>query len=896
MRNSSLSLDSSAFHVDFDSERASIQVLQNPSDEYGTNFVLGAEQAPELDIEDSRFWGHLIFHVSGNTLHPKGCTMTSGLSRDIRTISGTEDDRIVVTYQGNSGHEGGFKGFSVTAIYTLTGPSRDILDWSIEITNQTSEPVEFEDIGIPLMSNSYWGNDQTFNYEKVVHRHSFVAKNGSYIYWQRPNGDGPMLVMMPHRNTSLEFKHRYREAETIFGEQLPKWEGLAEFYIHSKHIATARAEKACQYLPATSLTLAPGESHTYGFCFRWAADYIGLRNAIYASGGLDVVSMPGLVIPANSKVTLALRCEDTIETVTGEAGKKAQITASGTSGEYHLYKLGFTTLGCNYVTVTFGNLRSAVLQFYSIEPIEVLIKKHSAFLAQHQLAKTTTRGYNGAFLQWDMTTRKLITWDDYPGGGWKEWMAGGSDDLGLAPAAFLSEKCFYFPVQSEISAIDYHIKNFLFGYLIGARGSDDKLAFQVYRWYDGQDGTPKDTGIWRAYNYTHIANTFFNMYKIGKAYPWIETRYKPLEYLTFAYEILQSMYCKISLPNPIGDAANELGLMGESTVPEIIEALKVEGMNYQQQKLRAFIDRKLHHYKRVKYPFASEMTIDTTGFESVYALGKVGFDVQLIEKCQKASLACRGLQPLWYFYGSDNRMMGESYWNLGYETQLGSWQQQDYLVNYSSSNRGDFAEAMRSTYGAFLAGWANINSGQIDAHPSNIGAASWLWQSEGGEPSWSFIPLVGNWWAWSGEADLGFWGGLRTASVNVVQDPIVGLYAYGGKVELINDKYLIEPMDGVQCRLTMFNLNNMTIHVPRTRFTHVTMDRDGSNFDLDLQNIGTSTCSPSVTLINFPAASYEVSITDITKGKLITTSTGSSTTFELWELSTAFTKVSFRRR
>ncbi|MWK60550.1 hypothetical protein GO594_31760, partial [Pseudomonas otitidis] len=95
-----------------------------------------------------------------------------------------------------------------------------------------------------------------------------------------------------------------------------------------------------------------------------------------------------------------------------------------------------------------------------------------------------------------MTTRKLITWDDYPGGGWKEWMAGGSDDLGLAPAAFLSEKCLYFPDQSEVSAIDYHIKHFLFGYLIGARESDGKPTFQVYRWYDGQDGTPKDTGVW----------------------------------------------------------------------------------------------------------------------------------------------------------------------------------------------------------------------------------------------------------------------------------------------------------------------------------------------------------------------------------------------------------------
>lgn len=892
MGSTERSLVSGAFDVRFDPKNGSIKSLRNPSDVYGTNFVLDRHRAPGFDIEDSRFLGDLIFHVRRGS-NTEGSTMTSGLSGDIRSVSAS-NDRVVVSYRGSARNEGGFHGFSVTEGFSITDSPRGVLDWSIEVTNDTAVHLEFEDIGLPLLMNSYWGNDQTQNYEQAVHRHSFVAKHGSYLYWQRPNGDGPMLVLIPHRNTSLEFKQRFRENENLFGENLPKWEGLAEFYIHSKYVSRARSDKARQYLSATSLILGPGQTQKYGFSFTWASDYASLRNAIYASGGLDVISMPGMVIPKDVLVTLAVRSLDRITSVIDETGKGIEISNVSSSNGYRLFRLSFTALGIHHVKVLFGGYRSSILQYYCIDPIETLIRTHSAFLANHQLERNN-RGYNGAFLQWDMTTQRRITWDDYPGGGWKTWMAGGSDDLGLAPAAYLSEKCFSFPVQPEISAIDYHIEHFLLGYLITAKGPDGQRSFQVYRWYDGQDGTPEDTGIWRAYNYTHIANTFFNMYRIAKAYPQFQTRYKAIEYLYYAYEILNAMYSKIPVANPIGDAANTLGLMGESTVPEIMEALGSEKMKSQERTLLRYVENKIRYYKSVKYPFASEMTIDTTGFESVYALSKLSRETELIEKSQKASVASRGLQPLWYFYGSDNRMMGESYWNLGYEAQLGALQQQDYLITYSNPDRPDFAEMMRSTYGAYLAGWANINSGQIDSHPANIGAASWLWQSEGGQPTWPWIPLIDSWWAWSGEADLGFWGALRTASVNVVQDPVVGLYAYGGEVQFKRDRFLIKPSDGVQRRLTLFNVNNLTVRVAKARFTQAIVAEDGSTVELDLQNVIGGTHQPTITLINAPAGQYELLISGAVVRKAIPITRGSELKLDLPELSSESNNIVIQR-
>ncbi|MFE2588875.1 DUF5695 domain-containing protein [Streptomyces anthocyanicus] len=726
--------------------------------------------------------------------------------------------------------------------------------------NTSTERLEFQDLGFPLLMNAWWnGGNQKGIYEQNVGRHSFVGKDGSYIYWQRPNGVGPFLVMVPNAGTSLEFKNKARYNEGPFAEQDPSWEGVVEYFIHSKNISVERATKTAKYLPATSLILEPGAERTYGFTFRWAADYANLRNVLYDAGVVDAVSLPGMVVPQDTKATLAVRAKGGIQQVDGESGKNITVTARGTRKGYTLYDLAFPGLGAHQVTVRYDNGRQSVLQYYSVKPIEELVTAHATFLATKQQARTA-RGYNGAYLQWDMSRRKQITWDDYPGGGWKEWMAGGSDDLGLAPAAFLSEKNVSAPNQNEVASLDYYIEHFLLGYLQG-RTENGTRTYQVYRWYDGQDGTPKDQGVWRAYNYVHIANTYLNLYKIAKRYPHITTRLTATEYLLMGYRTLEAMFTKIPQPTPIGDAAHDLGLMGELLHPDMLARLREEGRSAEAQRLDGFLQGKRDKIFAQEYPFASEMSIDTTGFEACYTLAKMYGNTALAAKVTRASLAARGNQPLWYFYGSDNRHMGESWWNLGYECQLGAWQQQDYLYSYATTTSGgEFDEMMRSTYGAYLAGWANINAGQISADAANIGAASWQFQSEKGTCNYNWIPLLDGWWAWSGEADLGFWGALRAATVNVVEDRIVGLYAYGGEVTEQNGTYVITPKDGVRQRLALYNKGKFGLQIDKARFTRAQVSADLRDIRVTLQSVVTGSYSPDITLRNLPAGTYQVSV------------------------------------
>jgi|GEM_PF-2432249 len=853
-------LSSSSFNVGISRSTGGVYHLSNAADQpYCTNYVSNPTIRPAFDINDSRWVGDVTMRVNGT---PR----VTSLSDDIRTVART-GDAVEVSYAGNAANANGIRGFGLTETYALTGEGGDTLDWSITIENTSAEQLEVQDLGVPMLMNSWWnGGDQTGIYEQNVARHSFVADDGSYVYWQRPNGEGPYLVMVPKDGTSLEFRDKARTGEGPFGERDPSWEGLVEFAIHSKGLQPARAGKIEGYLPASSRTLAAGDAATYGFTFRWADDYADLRDVLYDAGVVDAVSLPGMVIPQNDTATLAVRAKEGIDEVIGEDGKAIDVTPRGERNGYAIYELAFPQQGPNFVTVRYAGGKESVLQYNSIAPIEELIESHAQFLVDKQQARNTGHGYEGAFLQWDMSREKLITWHDYPGGGWKQWMAGGSDDLGLSPAVFLTEQNLDEPNQEQIDAVDYYLEKFIWGYMQTQTNSSGDRTYRVYHWYDGTDGSSPGTAdgkaTWRVMNYPHVWNTYFNMYRIAKAYPDIDTALTADEYLMRAYNTMRAYF---QHPNvgTLNDASREMGSMGEMTMPDIVGALKAESHSAQADELEGYIHAKGEEMLSRAYPFASEMSIDTTAFEAVYTLAKRYGDDAMADKVTRASVSARGLQPLWYYYGSDNRHMGESWWNLGYETQLGAWQQQDYLLHYDAAAAGlDFDETMRSTYGAYLAGWSNINSGQISAAAANLGAASWQYQSQKGvgEGQWGFMPMVENWWGWSGEADLGFWGGLKTASVNVVDDDIVGLYAYGGDIAFEDDVYTVKPTDGVRSRVTLYNEGRFGFQVEKAKYTQARIADDLTDIRLSLESVTDGTSSPRITLTNLPAGSYHVAV------------------------------------
>ena len=428
-----------------------IESLQRAGDSFPTEYVATSERLGDAIIKYEPSGGN-----NWNVVQTADSTGVASTSYST-SPDGTE---YMTTYLITNSLSGSL---ILQTIFTF---QQDAVHWTLNFTNLTSQPLMIGDLALPLpMNTSFSGVSSS------VLKHSFISGYDSYLFWMRPNSVGPELLMTPDDNTKLEYWDTLGPgSETFFLETL----GGFEAYIHS-YVASTNA--AAQYpsvitqgdrwrQPNTSLTLAPGASQTYGFKFQWADGYDDIRQKLVDDGKVDVHIVPGMTVPTNLFAEIALNTTQTVSSVDAEFPAQTQIQFLGTTnvgaGNYQLYQVQFSRLGENELTIHYGNSRTMYLEFFATEPVETLIKKRAAFIASHQVIDTN-KWYNGLLCEWNMNDEVMLTPDNY------DTLSGfvvyevASDDPGESRPAYLATKEAVFPVQSEVSALDDYITNFVWG-------------------------------------------------------------------------------------------------------------------------------------------------------------------------------------------------------------------------------------------------------------------------------------------------------------------------------------------------------------------------------------------------------------------------------------------------
>ena len=169
---------------------------------------------------------------------------------------------------------------------------------------------------------------------------------------------------------------------------------------------------------------------------------------------------------------------------------------------------------------------------------------------------------------------------------------------------------------------------------------------------------------------------------------------------------------------------------------------------------------------------------------------------------------------------------------------MGGWAVQDYALNYAQNP----VPYLRLGYASYLSSWALLNSGTAESNygywfpgKENDGGAgggfeprpwgrAWLGNKEMGR---------GSWW-YSGEIDLGFSAALRMAATIVSEDPVFGLFAYGGDLSVYTarSKWFrrMVCVPGLQsyARTSAFKWNSIVTVLPKTRRSPSTTRSTGS--------------------------------------------------------------------
>ncbi len=714
----------------------------------------------------------------------------------------------------------------------------DVLTWQITMANITATNIRIEDLAIPLMYNNGGGENPTVIFEQRVVKHHFISGNNSFIFWQRPTGVGPYLVMVPMPGTSLEYFST--------NANLPSERGLFSAYIHS-NLTGNKETRGSWRQPHSTLVIPSNSSKTYGFKFRWAADYTAIRNILAEEGLIDVQVMPGMTVPVDLEAIIALR---TYQKITSVAAEFAPATVIDYLGEKqkgtHLYRIKFQRLGENKITIRYGNNYTTCLEFFVTEPLEILYKKRTAFIVKSQQHRDVSKWYNGLFGVFDMKNAQLRGPDnaDFFDTSRLSYVLT-CDDPGLCKAPFVAAKNVVYPDQQEIDAVEYYIKNFVWG---GLQRTDKETpyAYGVYgtpNWKVNRDAAArqansKDTNrykmhVWRSYDYPHIMMMYYHMYQVAKMYPAM-THY--LDKAGYLERAKQTAIAYFKYPYDILPwyETYKWGCYNELLIPDLIKDLISEGFAEDAAFLTSEWEKKVKYFLYDdKYPFRSEYAIDATAFESSHALAKYAmlnemqpdqhlwFDknlgkwyshpsvkkqdaIDFMHRQNQANMALRGvIEPAYYYLGSDFRGKSDSY-TLSYMSQMGGWSILDYGLNFSD----DPAAYIRLGYQSYLSSFALINSGTPATNygywypgKENDGAAGWAFEPQKFATPWIQKPQGRGPWFYDGEIDLGFGGATRAAATVVTNDPIFGMVAYGGELSKKNSLLFVVPRDGLRQRL-----------------------------------------------------------------------------------------------
>ncbi len=822
----------------------SIKIKDDITEDFcNTEYVLNKKNAPNQGKSSEHMWmGELVF-----TTERDGERQEFRTSEKERTIK-KENDKITVTYDGD---------FKVVETYSVKGES---ILWETEVINDKDSLLVIEDWGMPMPFNQYW--TPAYNGEELYDTrcvyHSFVGKNSSYIYAQRPSGQGKMLLFTPVGETGAGFEYRDHwrvnnghEGSVWAQDQAGYHSGLDVFYIHSRDIQ----KTGSGYMESTALAMRGGESVKYAFEFTSVDDEEDLKSTLYKKGIVDAVAVPSMVFSTNMPARFYLHANEDVEIkevygkcvhetrlystqenmvnnnhkCTGSPEIQFAETVTYKKEKYHIYDIKLNCLGANHIYVNYelnGREMETMLQFYAMEPLDKAIDRRSEFLVKHQ---TDTPGKVGdkTFDDWMMDDKKNRA-ETMPG-YWDMSYWGYGDDWALTHGEYLAQKNVYMPVKEQIEAVDEYLDVAIWNTLMREHQED-------YLIHDFLSTEPNLSPTYRGYAYPHIYNTYFALYRICAAYPdMIEYREDRITYLLRAYNILRALYSDKVAYNWA------TGLMGEITTPDIIEALYFEGLEKEAKEVERIMGIKYNNFKNTKYPYGSEYSYDNTGEEAVYTLAKMNGNENMMYKIDLKTRACRGGQPVWYYYANPVTICGENWWNFQYTAALAGYCMDDYL-RYVDRNMTEEERAIaeRVNYGGKLANFTSINSGQIDSDIENIGTVGWTYQAElghnGGQGTGGG-KLHNGWRQMAGEADLGLFGALEIISADVARDPVFGLFGYGCTVEDKKDRYVVYPCDGLFMRLNFIN-ERLSLEMSGATYEKAVVKKDLSYIELKVKDDG----------------------------------------------------------
>lgn len=697
------------------------------------------------------------------------------------------------------------------------------VQWNLSVKNPLAEQMTIKSWCVPIDFNDeyvYHPSDLYYLFESQVIYQNWINGHSSYIMSMSPTGQGKYLLITPAGDTSIDYYKRNALYYLVKDKVNKQWNR-----------------------DVSEKVVAPHSTHTFALLMNVVDSYEQVQQTFVNNGKIAIEVAPSLTVEKDKEVYVALNSKTKYSIAQGE---HYTYKYHRRRGDWRIYKFLFDSYGEQQVSIKYDGDKYCTLDFFVTEPVADLIKKRVNHIVEYQQVKDPSVWYDAMYGQWEMHNSRLMT----PANNdtYHRYIVGGADDPSLSKSTLVALKNIIYPVESEIRSVERYIEKFLWG---GLQRTSEETPFPygIYgsdSWDENRkSGLGYNVGgimserMWRCFDYSHVFNLYYCMYKVAKLYPSLMEYATADEYLRRAYGTAMAFY---NVPYSINmskkywafsgwcDWSYKLGVFHERVLIDIIKALESEGLKTEAATLRKEWEKKVKYFVYdTPYPYGSEMSIDATAFESTYAVAKYGLthDIkpdsalwvdknsgkvyshpkvekqdfeEFMERQLYANLASRGvLQKSYYNYGSDMRGGGSMHYQLSYMSQLGGAPLLDYGLHFAAEPD----TYLRWGYASLQSSWALINTGYWYPGKENVGAAGWAFEPCINASMWctNKYRISHTVWPVDGEIDCGFIGAISAASTVVYDSPIFGTIALGGDLVLKRNGYEIALNDGVSQRL-----------------------------------------------------------------------------------------------
>lgn len=678
-----------------------------------------------------------------------------------------------------------------------------VLQFSLR--NRSNTRVEVGAVGIPMIFNNVL-NDRSLEeaHAKCSFYDPYIGEDAGYLQVTRLNGHGPALLVVPESKTQFEAYNPILVepdpwgAKPLFTDLTPRgitFEGFYQWMVHSEAYAQNEWKNAQPWNPPTKLTLAPGESRTYGVKFLMSDSIRNIEKTLVENRRPVSVGIPGYVVPNDIHARLFLKYPSPIKSMVSEpAGALLIEDDHPTAGGWKAYTVQGKAWGRSRLTVTYQDGLVQTIHYFVTKPEAETIRDLGHFLTTRQwyvdAADPFQRG--PSVMTYDRELNQIVLQDS------RAWIAGLGDEGGGGAWISAVMKQLVQPDPEELAKIQQFVDTVLWGRLqykdgahcYGVRKSlfyyqPDQMPAGYYRsdfdWTTWTSWNKEHSErVDRSYDYPHVAAAYWVLYRLARNHQGLITNHPWEWYLDHAYRTSIAM-------TEFAPQYAVFGQMEGDIFLQILSDLKTEGMQQEAADLEARMRVRADRWRKEAYPFGSEMPWDSTGQEEVYAWTKYFGDLDKAEITLNAILGYDPAIPHWGYNGSARR-----YWDFIFAAKDRRLERQ--LHHYGSSlnaipllseyrDHPDDFYLLRVGYGGTMGALTDIDqegfaSAAFHAFPDML------------RPD----PL-------SGDYGPNFFGFAWNTATYVVRHPDWGWLAFGGNIGTENDVVRVTPLDGYRSRI-----------------------------------------------------------------------------------------------